>query len=196
MGDRCGGWSPLRGLSDALCACAVMRKMPLVDKALVNTARVIVTNGLGYEGWIFTAGRCRRDERLAIVSRRMASRRARNGLSWSRRRRSSCVAVGRQCEDLCGQYPRCADRGLSSPARRLTRRIPPLISPDSIHSTRIFLHTRRAHSTRAAARHHQSQRIWLFQGRLRDRFCRAARHLSTETRSSARATWRKSLPRS
>ena len=81
------------------------------DAKKIADAKLVFVNGLGFEGWLPRLVQVRRRQG-GQSSRRPARHRAAQVTAPAGR--SACLAVGRQCEDLCRQYPRCADRGRSA----------------------------------------------------------------------------------
>ena len=73
------------------------------DAKKIADAKLVIVNGLGLEGWlprlVQSSG-----SKAAIVTATKGIAPRKLGL----RCRSACLAVGRQCEDLCRQYPRRA----------------------------------------------------------------------------------------
>ncbi len=85
----------------------------------------------GSTGW---SRRPARKAAEAVASK--ASSRASMEEDGRRQDRSACLAVGRERQDLCRQYPRCADRRRRRRTRPSTRRTPPPISANSMRSRR------------------------------------------------------------
>ena len=88
------------------------------DAKKIADAKLVVVNGLGLEGWlprlVQSAG-----SKATIVT-------ATAGIAPLQARlrcRSACLAIGRQRQDLCRQYPRRAGRGRS---RRMPRSFAPM----------------------------------------------------------------------
>ena len=107
----------------------VYQPSPADAKTLAG-AKLVVVNGLGFEGWIDAAGQGLRHE--GAGRRRGARREAAE--AWRRprprprprprRRRSARLAVRRQRQDLRRQHPRCAGRGRPGRQAQPTRRMP------------------------------------------------------------------------
>ncbi len=83
------------------------------DARTVSAARVIVTNGLGYEGWMSRLVTASGAKAAIVVASNGVKARQSTDSHGHCRRRSACLAVGRQREDLCGEYPRRAHQGRS-----------------------------------------------------------------------------------
>ena len=87
------------------------------DAKKLADAKVVVTNGLGFEGWMARLVQGVRHARRRVGGRHQGHQAAQAGGARPRprpcRRRSACLAVGGQCQNLCRQYPRRADRGRS-----------------------------------------------------------------------------------
>ena len=148
------------------------------DAKTLADAKLVFANGLGFEGWIARLVKASGTKAPMIVATKgVKPRKARR--AWPRpwRRRSACLAIGRERQDLCRQYPRRADRRRSGRARRPTRRMPPPISASSTRSRRevkasvakIPADRRRIITTHDA--------FGYFAGRLRRRLHRAAGRL-------------------
>ena len=184
------------------------------DAKKVAAAKVVITNGLGFEGWMARLvqgvrhARRRRSSPPRASSR--ASRPAHGHSHGHGDDRSACLAVGRECQDLRRQYPRRADRrrsgrqgglrgqrrGLSRQARRARqggpgggRRDPAGPAPDHhlARCLRLFPGTPTASSS--------SRRRACRRNRRRPRATSAASSRRSSGRRSRRCSWRTSPTR-
>ena len=95
------------------------------DARNVAAAKLVIVNGLGFEGWLSRLVKSAGNKATVITATKGITPRKEkadaHGHKHSHdheRRRSACLAVGRQCEGLCRQHPRCADRSRCVPAQR------------------------------------------------------------------------------
>ena len=154
------------------------RRRP-ADAKSVADAKLVFVNGLGFEGWMtgwsrHPAARRRSWSRPKASSRASAPAPAARSRPWTGG--SACLAVGRQRQGLCRQYPRRADRGRSRRQGHLrgkrrglsrqARRARAGGEGDVIASSR-----------RPPPGHHHPRRLRLFRARLRHRVHRAAGRL-------------------
>ena len=114
----------------------VYQPTPADAKTLAD-AKVVFVNGLGFEGWMERLIKASGTKAAIVTATKgVKPRKARTARPRSWRRRPACLAVGRERENLCRQYPRRARSPPTRPAKRPMRRTPPPISPSSMRSTR------------------------------------------------------------
>ena len=111
------------------------------DAKKIAAAKVVITNGLGFEGWMARLVRASGSKAAPVVATKgiKPRKQAAHGHSHGHGHDDTdpaCLAVGRQRQDLRRQYPRRADRGRPGRARRPTKPTPPPISKSSTRSTR------------------------------------------------------------
>ena len=89
------------------------------DAKTLTDAKVIFTNGLGFEGWIARLIKASGTKAPMIVATKGVKPRKAERWSRARRCRPARVAIGREREDLRGEYPRRAHRRRSGRQERL-----------------------------------------------------------------------------
>ena len=81
------------------------------DAKKVADANVVFANGLGYEGWMSRLVKASGTKApVVIATKGIKERKAPGGHGHARRRRSACLAVGCERQDLHRQYPRRSGR--------------------------------------------------------------------------------------
>ena len=90
------------------------------DAKELGAARLILVNGLGLEGWIDRLIKASGAKAPVIVATKGINPQ-KDARGRAHRAGPACVAIDRQCQDLCRQYPRRTDRRRPRRRSRLSR---------------------------------------------------------------------------
>ena len=156
------------------------------DAKQVADAKLVIVNGLGFEGWLERLIKASGSKAPVVVATKGIKPRERAGdrHDHDHGRRSARLAIGRRREDLCRQYPRCVDRRRSCRQGHLCRQCHGL-SRQARRARTGGARGDRQSSRRSPPRDHQPQRLRLFPERSRVELT-APQGVSTESKASAR----------